>query len=176
MQRNQKGFTLIEITIVLVLMAIISAYVIGRSMNTQQIDLAAQTDRIRNQIRYAQSMAMKRSDADEIWGIKLNTTTDQYWLFFATIPVAAGAPDLPAQQVVFPGEKNKKIALADLGVSMTKAPPLNSEIFFDRLGKPYTGYIDTTNNTALANDLTLTISSGGQNRTITIIPETGLVQ
>jgi prepilin-type N-terminal cleavage/methylation domain-containing protein len=42
MQRNQQGFTLVEITAVLVLMAIISAYVIGRSVNTEQIDLAAQ--------------------------------------------------------------------------------------------------------------------------------------
>ena len=58
MQRNQHGFTLIEITAVLVLMAIISAYVIGRSVNTGQIDLAAQTDRIRNQIRYVQAAAM----------------------------------------------------------------------------------------------------------------------
>jgi prepilin-type N-terminal cleavage/methylation domain-containing protein len=37
MQRNQQGFTLVEITAVLVLMAIISAYVIGRSVNTEQI-------------------------------------------------------------------------------------------------------------------------------------------
>jgi prepilin-type N-terminal cleavage/methylation domain-containing protein len=36
MQRNQQGFTLVEITAVLVLMAIISAYVIGRSVNTEQ--------------------------------------------------------------------------------------------------------------------------------------------
>jgi len=45
MRRNQRGFTLIEITVVLVLMAIISAYVIGRSFVPGQIDLAAQTDK-----------------------------------------------------------------------------------------------------------------------------------
>ena len=62
MPRHQRGFTLIEITVVLVLMAIISAYVIGRSIGTEQIDLAAQTDKIRNQIRYVQAAAMKQSD------------------------------------------------------------------------------------------------------------------
>jgi prepilin-type N-terminal cleavage/methylation domain-containing protein len=60
MRRNQQGFTLIEITAVLVLMAIISAYVIGRSVSTESIDLAAQTDRIQNQIRYTQAAAMKQ--------------------------------------------------------------------------------------------------------------------
>jgi prepilin-type N-terminal cleavage/methylation domain-containing protein len=176
MQRNQQGFTLIEITAVLVLMAIISAYVIGRSVNTEQIDLAAQTDRIRNQIRYAHAMAMKRSDADEIWGIKFNTAANQYWLFFATIPVDAGEPDLVAQQVIFPGEQNKKVSLADVGVTMNKPPPAIVTLFFDRFGKPYTDYTDATNPTALSNDLILTISSGSQNRTITVTPETGLVR
>ena len=181
MQRNQLGFTLVEITVVLVLMAIISAYVIGRSVDTEQIDLAAQTDRIRNQIRYAQTMAMKRSDANEIWGIRLNTTTNQYWLFFATIPVAPGEPDQVDQQVIIPGEQNKKVSLADAGVDIS-APPIPPPpnhiftLFFDRFGKPYNEFTDTTNNTALASDLIFTISAGGQNRTITLIPETGLVQ
>jgi MSHA pilin protein MshC len=174
MQRNQKGFTLIEITAVLVLMAIISAYVIGRSIGTEQIDLAAQTDKIRNQIRYAQSTAMKRGDADQIWGIKFDSDTDQYWLFFATIPVDAIEPDLDAQQVIFPGEQNKKVSAAAVGVDIQPiAFPL---LFFDRLGKPYTDYTDATAPVALANELAIMISANGENRTITVIPETGLVQ
>ena len=175
MQRNQQGFTLVEITVVLVLMAIISAYVIGRSVNTEQIDLAAQIDKIRNQIRYAQTMAMKRSDADEIWGIKLNTTANQYWLFFATIPVDPGEPDLVDQQVIFPGEQNKKVSLP-AGINMTTPPPQIVTLFFDRFGKPYDQYVGPTNNDDLDANLILTISSGGQNRTITVTPETGLVQ
>ncbi len=115
MQRNQHGFTLVEITVVLVLMAIISAYVIGRSINTEQIDLAAQTDKIRVQIRYAQAMAMKRSDIDEIWGIKFDPGNDQYWLFSVDVPVVVNDEDLPINQVTFPGERNKKVSAADLG-------------------------------------------------------------
>jgi prepilin-type N-terminal cleavage/methylation domain-containing protein len=174
MKRNQHGFTLVEITAVLVLMAIISAYVIGRSIGTEQIDLAGQTDKIRTQIRYAQAMAMKRSDAEEIWGIKFDPGTDQYWLFFASIPVDAGEPDLDAQQVTFPGERNKKVSAAVFGVDIN--PLAFNLLFFDRFGKPYTQYTDATTNTALANDLTITLSGSDQNRTITVIPETGLAQ
>jgi prepilin-type N-terminal cleavage/methylation domain-containing protein len=159
MKRYQHGFTLIEITAVLVLMAIISAYVIGRSIGTEQIDLAGQTDKIRNQIRYAQSTAMKRSDA--IWGITCDT--NRYWMFQTNI----GTPEL------LPGEQNTQINLSDLRID-SMAPPFT--LFFDRLGKPYTAYTDETTNTPLANNLTLTISAGGQFRTITVIPETGLVQ
>ena len=173
MKRHQNGFTLVEITAVLVLMAIISAYVIGRSIDTEQIDLAGQTDKIRNHLRYTQSMAMKRSDADEIWGIKFDPGTDQYWLFFASIPVDAGEPDLDAQQVIFPGEQNKKVSAAAAGVDIK--PFANPTLFFDRFGKPYVGYINFTG-TALDNDLVITLSSNGEDRTITVTSETGLVR
>jgi prepilin-type N-terminal cleavage/methylation domain-containing protein len=172
MKRYQNGFTLVEITVVLVLMAIISAYVIGRSINTEQIDLAAQNDKIRVQIRYAQAMAMKRSD--RIWGIKCDTTPDQYWLFSVQIPVTANDEDQAINQITFPGERNKKISLADLGIDdMT-----GFTLFFDRIGKPYTAYTnkDDPNNAPLNSDLDITVSAGGRTRTITVIPETGLVQ
>jgi prepilin-type N-terminal cleavage/methylation domain-containing protein len=171
MQRNQHGFTLVEITVVLVLMAIISAYVIGRSIGTEKIDLAAQTDKIRSQIRYAQATAMKQSD--RIWGIKYNTATDQYWMFFATIPVAAGEPDLDAQQVILPGENNKKISLANAGID-DMSPGFT--LFFDRIGKPYTAYVDENNNAPLANVLTVTLTAGAKSRTLKVNPETGLIQ
>ena len=172
MQRNQQGFTLIEITVVLVMMAIISAYVIGRSLNTEQIDLAAQTDRIRNQIRYAHSMAMKRSD--RIWGLKCDTNTDQYWMFSVQIPVTAGAEDQADNQITFPGESDKKISLANLGIDDLTGFIL----FFDRIGKPYNTYIDEGDpgNAPLNSDLVITVSAGGQTRNIKVIPETGLTQ
>jgi prepilin-type N-terminal cleavage/methylation domain-containing protein len=172
MQRNQHGFTLIEITAVLVLMAIISAYVIGRSVNTAQIDLAAQTDRVRNQIRYVQAAAMKRSD--RIWGIKCDTSTNQYWLFSVQTPVTANAEDQADNQITFPGERNKKISLADLGIDdMT-----GFTLFFDRIGKPYNVYVDEGDpgNAPLNSDLVINVSAGSLSRNITVIPETGLTQ
>ena len=161
MPRNQFGFTLIEITVVLVLMAIIAAYVIGRSIGTEQIDLAAQTDKIRNQIRYAQSMAMKQSD--EIWGITSNS--NQYWMFKRVI-----GPPIIDTLVIMPGEQNAQITLSDIGIdSLT-----NFTLFFDRIGKPYTDY-DTTNKATLDNPLIIVVSAGGQSRNIRVIPETGFV-
>jgi prepilin-type N-terminal cleavage/methylation domain-containing protein len=169
MQRNQQGFTLIEITAVLVLMAIISAYVIGRSIGTEQISLAAQTDKIRNQIRYTQAAAMKRSD--RIWGIKCDTNTNQYWLFSVQIPVTASDEDQAINQITFPGERNKKISLADLGIDdMT-----GFTLFFDRIGKPYKAFVGETGTPRLS-ILEIILTAGGQTRKIYVNPETGLVQ
>jgi prepilin-type N-terminal cleavage/methylation domain-containing protein len=160
MQRNQHGFTLVEITVVLVLMAIISAYVIGRSINTEQIDLAGQTDKIRVQIRYAQAMAMKRSDA--IWGITCDT--NQYWMFKTN----TGTPEL------LPGEQNTQINLSDLGINMSVFT-----VFFDRIGKPYSAYTDEATNEPLNNidnTITINLTSGTQSRKLSVIAETGLVR
>ncbi len=156
-QRSQLGFTLIEITVVLVLMAIISAYVIGRSVTTDQVDITGQTDRIRNQIRFAQSTAMKRSDA--VWGITCDT--NQYWMF-------SGSPATPE---TLPGERNAQINLSDQGIGLSAFT-----LYFDRIGRPFTSYTDEDNNTPLNNNLMITVSASGQNRAIQVIPETGLAQ
>ena len=173
MQRSQDGFTLVEITVVLVLMAIIAAYVIGRSGSTEQIDLVGQTDKIRNHIRYAQAAAMKQSN--RIWGFKSDTGTNRYWLFAVPTPVAAGDEDQVANQLTLPGETNTIISFAGLGIDDITP---SFRLFFDRIGRPYTTYIDegASGNVALGGDLVITVSADGQTRALRVSPETGLVQ
>ena len=181
-QRGQGGFTLIEITVVLVLMAIISAYVIGRSVTTDQVDVTGQTDRLRNQIRFAQSSAMKQSN--RIWGVKLDSDANQYWFFSIELDaeggetepdIEAGDEDLPENRRAFPGENSDIINFADL--DLDDVTP-SFTIFFNRIGRPYTAYFkeNAPGNNPLDNDLVITVSAGGQNRTIRVIPETGLAQ
>ena len=181
-QRNQHGFTLVEITVVLVLMAIIAAYVIGRSVTSDQVDVVGQTDRIRNQIRYAQTTAMKRSN--RIWGVKFDTAANQYWLFSIEPDeeggdiepdIEPGEEDLPANRRPFPGEESDLIAFADL--DLDDITP-SFTLFYDRVGRPFTTYIseNSPGNILLGSDLVITVSAGGQSRNITITPETGMVQ
>jgi prepilin-type N-terminal cleavage/methylation domain-containing protein len=182
LQQRQHGFTLIEITAVLVLMAIIAAYVIGRSVTTDQVDIVGQTDRLRNQIRFAQASAMKQSS--HIWGIKSDSATNQYWLFAIELDredpeeepdIEPGEEDLAANRRVFPGENNDIIAFADL--ELDDITP-SFTLFFDRIGKPYNTYISQNSaaNDPRVNDLRITVSAGGQTRDITVTPETGMVQ
>lgn len=163
MYRNNHGFTFIEMIVVLVLMSIIAASVLVRGMDTDQIDLMAQVAKIRNHIRYAQAMAMKRSDKN--WGIKCDGNA--YWFFEGT------NPDDSASQLPLPGEKSSQILLADIDVTVD-----GFELYFDKYGRPYTAYTDETSNTPVSagNPLAITISAGSGSVTLSITPETGLIQ
>jgi prepilin-type N-terminal cleavage/methylation domain-containing protein len=168
MTRDNRGFTILEIVVVLVLISIIAAATFTRSITTDQINLVGQVDKIRQHIRYAQSLAMKRS---EVWGITYSSANDEYWLFEG---YGAGA----VTAIKLPGEKKDKIVLEDIGVVITGLQFL----YFDKYGKPYhmLDYdtpINTQAVTALA-PLNISISSksdSSQSRTLHLTPETGLI-
>jgi len=156
MNENNRGFTLVEVTVVAVLIGIIAAVVFARSISTDQINVVGQVDKIRNHIRYAQSMAMK---SNEEWVISCDGS--QYWLSDSTLTA-----------VHLPGSTTDRISLADLGVSMTAFV-----VYFDPLGIPYHSYLDKDNNNPVTpgNPRVITISAGSESHTLTVTPETGLI-
>jgi prepilin-type N-terminal cleavage/methylation domain-containing protein len=156
MNPNNRGFTLVEITVVVILIGIIAAAVFARSISTDQIRVVGEVDKIRNHIRYAQSMAMKRN---EVWVISCDAT--QYWL-----------SDISLNPVELPGATSNRISLADLGVSMNAFA-----VYFDPLGIPYHSYTDEDNNTPVTtgNPRTIVISAGSESRTLTVTPQTGFI-
>jgi prepilin-type N-terminal cleavage/methylation domain-containing protein len=165
MKQNEGGFTLIEIIAVLMLMSIIAATVLGRGINTDQIDLAAQMDKIRNHFRYAQSMAMK--NGDQVWGFRCASgPPHEYWIF------RGNDPDVVGNQVQLPGENTLKVSLNQAVVT----PAIGFTIFFDKYGIPYSSYTDEITNTPLAGFLNINISAGSHSRSFKISPETGLIQ
>jgi len=160
-KKNDSGFTLVEIIVVLVIIGIIAAVVIGSVMGTSETSRVSQESVIKNHIRYAQSMAMKRG---AIWGIKCDGAA--YWLF------RTNAPDTPANQVVLPGENNAQVSLANKNFTMTAFT-----VFFDVNGRPYTAYTDETTNTKVNAPLSITVNSlpAGSSGTFAIAPETGFI-
>ncbi len=156
MNRNNRGFTLVEVAVVVVLIGIVAAAVLARSISVDQINVVGEVDKIRNHIRYAQSMAMKRN---EVWVISCDAT--QYWL-----------SDITLNPVKLPGVTTDRLTLADLGVSMNAFA-----VYFDPLGVPYHSYVDEDNNNPVTpgNPRTIAISAGSESRTLTVTPETGLI-
>jgi len=162
MNPNNRGFTLVEITVVVVLIGIIAAVIFARSISTDQLNVVGQVDKIRNHIRYAQSMAMKHGERGKTWGCKSDgLSPGKYWIF------SGNDPDTISDHVQLPGETAVKVSLPN---SMTMT---SFTIFFDQYGKPYTAYTDESNNTALASGLTITVSGSPKNLVIT--PETGFI-
>jgi prepilin-type N-terminal cleavage/methylation domain-containing protein len=158
MTRNHRGFTIIEIVVVLVLISIIAAAAFRRSITTDQMNFVSQYDKIQNQVRYPQSMAMKRS---EWWGISCDT--NNYWIFTGTNESTV------ANHRQLPGQPNTLISLNDLGINMS-----GFTVFFDEYGRPY----DSVWTVPLVPPaLTVNLDDGGSgSRSFTIEPETGLVK
>ena len=155
MKRNDHGFTVLEIVVVMVLISVIAVAVFSHSITTDQINFAAQVDKIRQHIRYAQSLAMKRN---EIWGISCNSV--KYWLF----------KDNTDNKIQFSGEQNVEIYLSDLGVTMN-----SFDIYFNKkFGVPYLSIIFSTPVEENDNPL-ITIGAGTQTRSLIITPQTGLI-
>ena len=168
-RRLSPGFTVIEIVVVMLLMSIVTAVVLGRSITTSEIDVVGQTDKIRNHLRYAQAIALKRSDT--VWGIQF--AADKYRFFSGISP--------QSNEILLPGGEYSGgdlfIKYADLGVSITIAGLSPSgAVFFDRLGKPYDAYTDATTNSPLTAPAVIFVSAAGESRFIQISPETGFIQ
>jgi prepilin-type N-terminal cleavage/methylation domain-containing protein len=162
MNRNNSGFTLIEIVVVMVLISIIAAAVFTRSITTNQINFTGQAEKIKNHIRYAQSVAMKR---DEFWGVY--SDGDYYWLF-----QWEGFGDETNNKKVFPGEEVDTI---DLGNVFLRTDPF-TVIFYGSLGKPYRSMFPlipvTTSNGV---DVNIYSDDSSLSLLLKISPETGLL-
>ncbi len=153
MKTNEKGFTMIEVIVVLILLGVLSVVIISRTIDIQKIDLGAQTAKVQTHIRYAQTMAMKRSNT--IWGIKCDGT--DYWLF------KTNDPDTESNQVRFLGEDSDKVPMSSMGAFV---------LYFDKYGIPYTAYTDESDNTPVSTPLSIQIDTESFN----ITPETGFIQ
>jgi prepilin-type N-terminal cleavage/methylation domain-containing protein len=160
---GSRGFTLVEIIAVLIVLGILAAVIINRAMSTTSTTRVAQESVIKNHIRYAQALATKQGT---LWGIKCDGT--DYWLF-RTID-----PDTTSNQRALPGEENVKVTLANKNISMSAFT-----VFFDANGRPYTAYTDATNNTPVSTSdpLSITVDSVPASVAVTfgITPETGFM-
>ena len=168
---NRKGFTLLEVVAVLVIMVIITAVALTRLVSNQN-NLIAATDTLTSHLRLAQARAMN-TDAPTAtifssWGVSFSSPT-QYYLF--NCANAIGCTPATNQQS-FPGGGNIIMDLASKNVQVTNGTPLI--LAFDRFGTPYN---DAALATPLAAQLTLTLKdNNGNTNTINITPQTGMIK
>ncbi len=168
--KNDKGFTFIELIMVLVVASIVAVIVINLLMSTGA-ELIAQTDVIKAHLRYAQASAM---GSDNIRGIHCDG--DFYWLY---------KEGNIGDRVILPGEKkNTDDNIADVAnafkVRLSVKGISNMNLFtlsFDDMGVPHTDATAADGNelTSVHSYSQITVSSGGNNQTITITPNTGFI-
>jgi prepilin-type N-terminal cleavage/methylation domain-containing protein len=114
--KDNRGFTLIELILVLLVTGIMSAVVAGiNSVNTYEI--AGELEKVKSHIRYARIKAMK---TDFQWGICFETSK-KYYLFQNDVITRKRLPD----------EENLEATLSSLNISSTP-----QTVTFDGFGSP----------------------------------------
>jgi MSHA pilin protein MshC len=165
-----KGFTLIEVVAILVILGIVAAVVVSRGVPTQH-NLIAATDTLTSHLRLAQARAMSTSiDSVDpsVWGVRFISTT-QYHLFYCNTASTCD-PANAANQTAFPSADSIIMDLAPKRVQVTNGAVI---LAFNRFGTPYT---DASLTTILVSQLTLTLKdNNGNTRTINITPQTGMI-
>ena len=117
MQRMNQGFTLIEVILALMIIVILSASLISKTMNNEP-EIVGKREEIKSHIRYSQLMAMK---SNTICGINFNTSTYSIFRNGST-----------ADTISLPNHTGTSFPiLAGLGTAM-------EIIYFDLWGIPYT--------------------------------------
>jgi Tfp pilus assembly protein FimT len=169
--KTEKGFTILEIIAILVVMAILSVIAVSRSFN-YDVEVYSGADTLRTHLRYAQTTAMNTNPSGglNIWGINYDSGANQYWMFQGINP-NNNITFLPEDTQY--SSADRKINLNPKKITLSS----NFLIYFDNRGIPYTAYTNATTNTRLASTLTISVSpiSGGTTVNVTITPLTGYV-
>ena len=164
--KEDSGFTLVEVVLVMVIIFIISAIIITRSTDLST-GLISQTEIMQTHLRYSQTLAMSSGGSD-VFGIKCDA--NKYWLFHTD-------PDNNANILKLTDDASYMDADDKLDLTAKKIQASAFTVFFDARGVPYSAYVDETNNTPLSTDLNITVTpvGGGSTQTITITELTGFI-
>jgi len=159
MRKDISGFTLIELVMVIVLLAIISVYAVTKLPGDNTIKLSAQAEMFATHIQHIQALAMD-------WGqpLRLTVNTSGYsvnCVMVSTTPPCNNSPVIdPTTNEVF------SITL-ESGVSLSGSAVTD----FDTLGRPVAAGSLITSSPAR----TFTLSANGVNQVVTLSPLTGFV-
>ena len=159
-KRNNRGFTLIEVIAVLIILGILAVVVISRS-NNMDASLYSEAEVIKTHLRYAQTQAMNKTTTTNLfWGITCDGAS--YWLFEGNAVATATVRVLPDNAA---DATTKKVSLTAKKVGLS-----GFSVFFDSRGVPY----GPTSSVALTTDDELSIKVSST-ISIKITPLTGYI-
>ncbi|WP_312552301.1 type II secretion system protein [Massilia sp.] len=168
--RRHRGFTAVELILVIVLVGIVSAVAMTRFFDRRVYDAETATEQLRSILRYGQKIAIARH-RDVFVQLAPNRVA---------LCLRDQEPCAPENQVRAPGNENSwsDATRAACGVRtwMCEGRPANvtananvATIRFDALGQPLQPAADGAVN------LSVTITAGSNTRTVNVAAETGYV-
>lgn len=160
---RKKGFTLIEIVIVIVLIGILAAAIGPRILHLQDsFKVEAAAEQIANHIRLAQSLAIARHDDHRVY---FDTANHAYSVYNVDTGDTVKNPLNPGKDLIvdFKNPDSEYYDSQLKGVTIESLSPANYSATFNPLGKPTAGRGSVT------------ITKGSSTRYIGVAAETGAV-
>jgi prepilin-type N-terminal cleavage/methylation domain-containing protein len=163
--RNSRGFTLIEVIAVLVILSIIAVAVISREGSTANTTLKSSAEALKSHISFTQMRALNSDASNCAASFGMTISGTGYSMFRITNTC------LDVTNLVLPGAENTSGVTLPSGMSVSATPSPLSTFTFDRWGIPHPDAIGT----ATSSTISLTISYAGMSEPITITKNTGFV-
>lgn len=155
MASTDRGFSLVELVVILVLVGIVSALVIPR-FESAPITVGAQADQLATDIRYAQALAMTRGAR---YCLYLGTLTNG-----TSYAIRTGANC--ATTVTHPATGSSTVDFSDLSYTATNLSTVYIE--FDTMGRP-------TTISPVTSSAQIVLNGNGESRTVAVSGVTGRV-
>jgi type II secretory pathway pseudopilin PulG len=162
-KNKERGFTIIEVIVILIILGIIIAIAVSRYITSQSYESIPETEIFKSHLRYAQQLSINgdgtngdgSADYTWTWGIQIGAGTTSYTLVRLHNNVVTGNATLP-------GESSPTHNFIS-GVTLTGVAA-NQIINFDQWGSPG------------ANSLTINVIEGSVTNTFIITKNTGFIQ
>lgn len=159
----QRGFTLIELIMVMVVVGILAVFVAPRFFDVNVFKSRGFADQVQATLRYAQKEAIAQHR-----NVCVAITPSDITLTIANaIPSLATSPCSPTPTLVIPGQAGNNISTPSAAITLSPATTFN----FDALGKPW----DVLGTTPSTIQKPITISLSGATIIIYVEAETGYV-
>ena len=144
LRSGDRGFTLIEIIMVLLILGVLSYFVATRLFSGESPDRNAEMELVKNHLRYAQSRAM---NTEKDWGITFETGGKHYYLFNG---------DNPPLPIRLPGDESSNGKTTLSAITVTNAP-ITVRFLSQSFGSPGTANVSIT---TTAGTITVTKNTG----------------
>ncbi len=160
-QARSAGFTLTELIVMMLVIAIISAIALPR-MGNAPVLVSTQAEQLAGDIRYVQTLAMTQGQR---YIISFPSATSYRILDSLGLPVVHPVSG-----------SNAAVTLgANVTLALQPTTPAGNALEFDGLGVPYSVTTPATLNGPLTQPATIKLTKDTENRSVTVTQETGRV-
>lgn len=178
---SQKGFTLLEIVVILLVVAILSVAVIQRIGNVTAMKAAAFAKKLRADIRYAQNVAMTRNRRTRVYfnGIGIAPVFAPGFGYAVAVDGSAGG-DCSSFTLVDSPDRSGSLAVTlgtgDYAGIIINTAPNPACLEYDSLGTPYNCILSLALCSGTAAGMTITVPAASPAvNTVTVAAGTGAV-